>query len=144
MKMLSNHYKFQRTFIGRLNNGDDLYDSLSKFCIDEDIQSAHISAIGAVKQATLAYYDQRKKKYGSIKIKKELEILNCLGNVSLKDGKPFVHAHITLADNKGRAFGGHLMSGTTVFACEVFIDQYDGPALDRKFDEKTGLFLWIS
>ncbi len=34
----------------------------------------------------------------------------------MKDGEIFVHAHITLADRKGRAYGGHLMPGTMVFA----------------------------
>lgn len=71
-----------------------------------------------------------------------MEILSCVGNVSLKVGKPSVHVHIALADEKGKAFGGHLMPGTTVFACEAFIEEMQGKPLDRRLDEKTGLALW--
>jgi len=65
-----------------------------------------------------------------------------VGNVSLKDNSPFVHAHITLADKKANAYGGHLASGTVVFACEFMLEVFDGPVLQRDFDETTGLFLW--
>ena len=142
--MASRTYTTKRTFIGRLSNGSDLYESIAKFCQYEDIQIGRITAIGAVKNAAVAYYDQRRKKYGTVKFKKEMEILSCLGNVSLKEGKPFVHVHIALADDKGKVFGGHLMPGTTVFACELFIEELDGKPLDRNLDEKSGLTLWAA
>ena len=53
-----------------------------------------------------------------------------------------VHAHITLADDKGQAFGGHLAPGTILFACECLIEKFDGPAFRRRNDENTGLALW--
>jgi predicted DNA-binding protein with PD1-like motif len=53
-----------------------------------------------------------------------------------------VHAHITLADDKGRVFGGHLASGTIIFACECVIEKFDGQAFRRIYDEETGLVLW--
>ena len=140
--MLLNTYTSKRTFLGRLPNGADLYESIAKFCLDEDIKVGRVTAIGAVKKATVAYYDQHRKRYGTLKFKKELEIVSCIGNVSLKEGKPFVHVHILLADDKGKAFGGHLMPGTPVFACELSIEELEGKALDRKFDEKTGLAIW--
>ncbi|MEE9225275.1 MAG: PPC domain-containing DNA-binding protein [Bacteroidota bacterium] len=140
--MALNPYRSKCTFLGRLPIGADLYESIRKFCQDEDIKVGKVTAIGAVKNATVAYYDQRRKKYHTIKRKKEMEILSCVGNVSLKDGKPFVHVHIVLGDDKGKAFGGHLMPGTTVFACELFIEELEGKALDRKLDEKTGLAVW--
>ena len=34
-----------------------------------------------------------------------------------------VHAHVTLGDAEGRAFGGHLAAGTPVFACEFVIQE---------------------
>ncbi|MFQ5798173.1 MAG: PPC domain-containing DNA-binding protein [Bacteroidota bacterium] len=140
--MALNSYRSKRTFLGRLPNGADLYESIAKFCKDEDIKVGKVTAIGAVKNATVAYYNQRRKKYVTIKSKKQMEILSCFGNVSLRDGQPFVHVHIALSDERGKAFGGHLMPGTTVFACELFIEELDGKALDRKLDEKTGLAVW--
>jgi predicted DNA-binding protein with PD1-like motif len=128
--------------MGRLPMGAGLYESISRICTEEDIKLGKITAMGAVTKATVAYYDQEKKEYKTITFDKHLEILNCTGNVSLKDGKPFVHMHATLADSQGSVLGGHLTTGTLVFACEVTIEELDGKALDRIMDEKTGLSLW--
>jgi predicted DNA-binding protein with PD1-like motif len=122
--------------------GADLYDSISKICTEEDIKIGKVTALGAVTQAAVSYYDQKKKVYKPITFKKHLEILNCTGNVSLKDGKPFVHMHATFADSKGTVVGGHLTAGTVVFACELTIEELEGKAVDREFDENTGLNLW--
>ena len=65
-------------------------------------------------------------------------------NISMRDGKPFVHVHILLSDAEGKVFGGHLMKGTKLFACEVTIDEFEGEQLERGQDERTGLFLWKS
>jgi hypothetical protein len=99
--------------------------------------------IGAVQKATIAYYDQKQIKYRDIMLNEPMEIVSLHGNVSLKDGKPFVHAHVVLGDEKGNVRGGHLLpGGTPVFACELTIDEFDGPELVREFDEITGLALW--
>ncbi len=140
--MSRDSYRTKRIFMGQLPSGSDLYESVTKICTEEDISVGRITALGAVSQAALAYYDQKKQKYLPITFKKHLEILNCTGNVSLKDGKPFVHMHATFADRKGQSFGGHVSPGTIVFACEVLIEQLEGKLLERKLDEKTGLNLW--
>jgi predicted DNA-binding protein with PD1-like motif len=71
-----------------------------------------------------------------------LEIVSCVGNVSLKEDAPFVHAHITLSDKEGRTYGGHLMPGTTVGATfEVTLHAYDEMKLVRKLDPTTKLFM---
>ena len=71
-----------------------------------------------------------------------MEIVSMYGNISLKNGKPFVHAHVVLSDKKGNARGGHLLPGSSVFACELTIEEFEGPELIRGFDERTGLTLW--
>jgi hypothetical protein len=35
-----------------------------------------------------------------------------------------------------------LAPGTIVFACECVIEKFEGPILERGFDEETGLPLW--
>jgi hypothetical protein len=73
-----------------------------------------------------------------------MEILNLHGNVSVREGKPFVHAHIVLSDARGRVFGGHVLPGTKLFACEIFIDEFEGEELVRVHDQRTGSYLWTS
>ncbi len=58
------------------------------------------------------------------------------------DGKPMVHAHVMLSDEKGIVHGGHLVPGTIEFACEVITEAFDGPEFNRGQDRKTGLPFW--
>lgn len=140
--MFKANYNYKRTFIGNIPKGSDLYEAITTIAVQEDIRVGKLIAIGAVSEAVIGFYDQNKNEYIKIILPSEHEILLCSGNISLKDGKPFVHAHITLSDKEGKVFGGHLMIGTKVFACELIIDEYVGEDLKREKDELTNLFLW--
>ena len=129
-------------YMGKLSYGADLLQELTDICQNEQIQLGRVRAIGAVHRVRLAYYDQTTHEYQFFVIDQPLEITDLTGNVSLKDGAPFVHAHITLADKQGRTYGGHLAPGTEVFACEVILETFDGPVFERALDQQTGLPLW--
>ena len=132
-----------RLFIGRFESGQFLLETLTASCNKEKIRLGVFKIICAVRNVKLGYYEQTTKIYADCaSIDKKLEISNCTGNISLKDGEIMVHAHITLADLDGKAFGGHLMPGTEIFAAEFFIQELTGGELNRVRDEKTGLPLW--
>jgi predicted DNA-binding protein with PD1-like motif len=132
-----------RCITGRLAKGGDLLQALEKFCLDQNITLGEVRALGAVSRARVGFYDQTGKKYSFLEFDQPLEILALVGNISLKDGKPMVHAHVTLADAQGRAVGGHLAEGTPVFACEFAINEYTADQeLARQPDAETGLLLW--
>ena len=137
-----NEIKHTKTFIGKLKFGGDLLEEITSVCDQNDISLGRVEALGAVKKARVGFYDQQARKYDFIEIDKQLEITKLIGNISLRDGKPMIHAHITLSDSQGNAFGGHLVPGTIVFACEFIMNSYDGPDHIRGFDEETGLPLW--
>lgn len=128
--------------MGRLALGADLLEELTARCREHGIRLGRIAGIGAVTKARLSFYGQAEREYHPIELDGPLEILCLEGNVSLKDGEPFVHAHLTLSDGTGRTFGGHLARGTEVFACECVIEAYDGALLERRLDDATGLPLW--
>jgi predicted DNA-binding protein with PD1-like motif len=134
--------KLTKRFIGKLTHGSDLLEELTEICNKEKIPLGRIEGLGAVQKARLAYYDQGKREYQFFTLDKCLEITKLTGNISLKDGEPMVHAHLTLADDKGKAYGGHLAQGTIVFACEAIFEVFEGEQLERGFDEVTGLPLW--
>ncbi|MBO8179917.1 MAG: DNA-binding protein [Archaeoglobus sp.] len=133
-------FEFDRSFFLRLDYGKDLVRQLEEFLTDREIHAAKVSAIGAVRNAVIGYYDQEKREYVKRELNEPMEIISLLGNVSLKDGKPFCHIHVLLGKN-GEVYGGHLFSAE-VFACEVFIQSLKGEAPERTFDEQTGLMLW--
>ncbi len=134
--------KAVKMFMGKLEYGVDLLEEITQICINKDICLGRIEALGAVKKARLGYYNQHNHKYNFYDLNQTLEITNLIGNISIKDGVPIVHAHMTLSDKEGRAYGGHLAPGTIVFACEVVIQALDGPQFERGLDQKTGLPLW--
>jgi hypothetical protein len=129
-------------FMGKLSYGADLLEELNEMCRMRNIRLGRLEGLGAVQKARLGYYDQQAHEYRFVEIDRGLEITKLVGNVSLKDGTPFVHAHLTLADGQGRAYGGHLAPGTVLFACEFILEVFEGPILQRVFDETTGLPLW--
>ncbi len=128
--------------MGKLSHGADLLEELTDLCRKANIRLGHLEALGAVQRARLGFYDQEARLYQFLEIDQPLEITSLVGNVSLKDGHPFVHAHVTLADEKGNVFGGHLAPGTVVFACEFVLMAFEGPVFERELDETTGLPLW--
>jgi predicted DNA-binding protein with PD1-like motif len=132
-----------RRFMGRLDMGADLLEALEEQCRVHSISLGEVRALGAVTKARVGFYHQKEREYHFLDFDQPLEIVSLTGNISLKDGRPLVHAHVTLADAAGRALGGHLAPGTEVFACEFVIQEYEArEALSRGFDEETGLFLW--
>ncbi|MHC4324054.1 MAG: PPC domain-containing DNA-binding protein [Planctomycetota bacterium] len=137
-----NEVKRNKTFMGKLKFGGDVLEELTSICDQNDIRLGRVEALGAVQKARVGFYDQQARKYDFIEIDKPLEITKIIGNISVRDGKPMIHAHITLSDSQGNAFGGHLAPGTIVFACEFIMNSYDGPDHIRDYDEQTGLPLW--
>ncbi|MCX7641891.1 MAG: DNA-binding protein [Elusimicrobiales bacterium] len=137
-------YLLGRTFVFSISKGEDLLPFIQDFCVENQIKFGIItSTIGAVSKATIAAYDQKNKKYLKVSYDKEMEILSLQGNISLYDLKPMIHAHIMLSDLNGNAFGGHLMSPTIVFSCEMMIQELTGQEIKtRKSDKITQLLLW--
>jgi uncharacterized protein len=130
--------------MGQLPFGSDLLEGLTAIVQKENIRLGRIQAIGATTHAVVAFYDQNTKQYNPLEFSGGMEILNLTGNISIRDGKPFVHVHVVLGDPEGKVFGGHVLPGTKLFALEVFIDELDGEELVRSHEEKTGLYLWKS
>ena len=131
-----------RAFVGRLETGSDLVDEIERFCTEQGVLAAQITVIGAVRRARYAYYEQDDHRYRELETDSHHEIVGFTGNVSLRDDRPFLHAHATFADGDGATVGGHLLKGIEVFAAEVMIRELGGVSLVRHSDEATGLALW--
>ncbi|MBN2737637.1 MAG: DNA-binding protein [Spirochaetales bacterium] len=136
--------KYLKNYVGRMERGEDLLGALESFARSNKIRLAKIEAIGALEKACVAYHDQNTLEFNVVELDGPLEILNLTGNLSLGENKPVFHGKITVADTQGRAFGGHLLMGSIVFACEFFIHEYSGTELHRNYDEASGLSLWMA
>ena len=106
----------------------------------EKIALAEVSGIGAVNAFTVGVYDTAKKKYYANEFSGAYEIVSLSGNITQKDGKPYLHLHFSAGDSAGRVFGGHLNSAVISATAEIFVRTLCG-TVGRRFDEGIGLNL---
>ena len=130
-----------RLFLFGLDHDSEIVASITNLAERLGVEAGTVAAIGALKRAEIGYYDQNSHEYRAIEIDRPMEITSLIGNISTRDGKPFLHAHATLADSEGDVRGGHLSSGT-VFAAEVYLQELVGQSPVRRHDPTTDLFLW--
>ena len=130
-----------RNFLARAEHDSDIIGFVTDFAKENGVMTAIFTAIGALKYAKLGFYDQEGHEYLETSLSSPQEIASCLGNVSIREAKPFVHAHAVLVDSKGNTNAGHLLEGK-VFAAEIHIFELVGKTVVRKNDAVTGLFLW--
>ena len=132
--------KISRIIVERFQTGDDILERLNALMRWNDTRAGSFTAIGAVQKAVVGAF-VGEGQYTAVELEGPLEVLSCVGNISLKDGFPFAHAHMALADTKGRAYGGHVMPGCIVGGTfEVTISAYE-MELTRKIDAVTQLYL---
>ena len=113
-------------------------DTLTRFCIDKGISNAKLSGIGAVKETEIGAYDTIKKEYIRKEYSDILELVSFEGNITLKDGSPFPHAHVVLSDHNMSTAGGHLFETTVAAVGEFFLMEFDNDGY-RELNEDVGL-----
>jgi|TARA_B100001964_G_scaffold14035_1_gene14615 predicted DNA-binding protein with PD1-like motif len=128
-------------FLAYIQKDEPVMKNLTSICKKNDIFNGQISGIGAVNCIEIGAYDLSSKKYLR-KIYKEIhELVSFQGNVTLKDGNPFIHAHITLADHDLVTRGGHLFEMKVAVVGEFIIRKVDSNVY-REFNDDIGLPVW--
>ena len=134
-------HKNNNSIYVKMEKGEEIIDSLQKIIKKYDINSGWINGIGLINKVRIGSYDVTTKSYDEIDFDDTYELTSFIGNITKKDGKPFIHAHISMSDHLCKAFGGHLFYATIGAAGEFIINVTDN-IIDRKFDDDTGLHLW--
>ncbi|HZZ71401.1 MAG TPA: PPC domain-containing DNA-binding protein [Pirellulales bacterium] len=131
----------QKTFVLIFDLGEEVAAGLAKFAEREQVSAAGFTAIGALQDVTLGYFDWEKKDYTKIPLTEQVEVLSLIGDVSLDPkGKPKVHAHIVVGRSDGTTRGGHLLHAHVRPTLEIVLTE--SPAhLQRRHDPESGLAL---
>jgi hypothetical protein len=131
----------QRTFAVVMETGDEAMACLQAFVEKERISAAQITAIGALSDAELNYFDWEAKKYQPIPVREQVEVASMIGDVALSpDGKPALHIHAVLGRRNGAALAGHLAKAHVRPTLEVILTE--PPAhLMKAHDPESGLAL---
>jgi hypothetical protein len=130
-----------KLLFSRLQEGDDVAESVKKNAEDNGVKAGIFMLIGALKCAELGCY--KKGEYVTTRLDGPLEVASCMGNIAIDEkGERIVHAHIVVSNDNGKAYGGHLMKGCLVGpTAELVVVEAAGVDLQRRYDEKTRLKL---
>lgn len=129
---------FKNTITIRLDKGDEITESILAVAKKEKISLAFITGIGAVDDFEVGVFDLSKSDYARFRYTGNHEINSIVGNLTTKNGFPYLHLHITCTGCNGTVVGGHLFSGNISLTAEIFLQIVDGKA-ERKFDEELGI-----
>ena len=127
-------------WILRLETDEEIFSTVTRFAGELAIDTASVSGIGAAHHLVLGYFDRTTRDYVRHPVEEEVEIVSLLGNISLKEGKPFPHMHVTIAGRDFQAKAGHLFEGKVGATLEIVITPLVG-YVQRTKDDATGLFL---
>jgi predicted DNA-binding protein with PD1-like motif len=130
----------ERTFALVFVRGDEVMAALQRFAEENGLQASRFSAIGALENAVLGYFDWDRKDYLRIPVQEQVEVLSINGDIALDGAKPKVHAHAVLGRRDGSTVGGHLLEARVRPTLEVLLVESPG-YLRKVCDPETGLAL---
>lgn len=124
-----------------IDNHCEISAALAAFCKEKGILAGEIYGLGAVNDVVLRFLNPATKKYVDMKFKEQMEMANLTGNISEKDGEPYLHLHATFGKSDCSAICGHLFTAVISGACELVVIPSDAK-LGRAFSEETGLNIY--
>ncbi len=141
MNLKSIDVKVRRVIVGKVEPDEDLIDAITKLVKTYNIKAGLLNCIGAFKKFTIGYFDLNKKEYKFETFDENVELLSCLGNIAYKNGKPIIHAHVSVGRPDFSIIGGHLSQPSIIsITGEIYILEID-QKLNRSLDPQFNLFL---
>lgn len=129
---------FGDTYVVRLQRGEEVLACLRELCEKESISLGTVSAIGAVNHVVVGVYRVDEQKYVANTFDGVMELTSLMGNITEKDGEPYLHLHATFGNLTGKVIGGHLNEAVVSATCELFVRKVEGH-VGRRLDPETGL-----
>lgn len=127
-------------YIAVAETGEEIMSELTKLCVEEELDGAALSGLGAVEDIKLGLYNPKTKSYDTRSFETTSEMVSFNGNISIRNNELFLHAHAAFADENFQMFGGHLFSATVVATAEFVITPL-GVLGEREHSENIGIDL---
>ncbi len=130
----------RREYAVIFSKGDEAFSGLNEFADKFHVKSAHFTAIGALRGATLSWFSPERKMYEKIPVEGQLEVASMIGDIALFNGKPVVHTHMVVGLPDGTARAGHVVEAHVWPTLEVTVT-VESNAMRKSFDPEIGLTL---
>ena len=127
------------TYVVRLDAGEKIIETLKALCERDGIGGGYFHGLGAVGEAEIGRFDPELNAYTWDRLSGPYEIVSLYGNITVADGKPFIHAHIALGDNAFAVRGGHLKEAVVSATCEITLTRFRDE-IARTKDGASGLW----
>jgi len=116
----------------RLKPGQDLFDSIDAFAMQEQIEAGCIlSGVGSLTRVVLRLANR--EVYSEYE--GHFEIVSITGTVSIHGS----HLHIAVSDGDGVTIGGHLVSGCKIYTtAEIVLAVFPDVVYKREFADDSG------
>ena len=112
------------TYVVRLDTWEKIVETLRALCERDAIGGGFFNGLGAVGEAEIGHFDPESKDYAWVRLSGPYEIVSLYGNITVADGRPFIHAHIALGDNTFAVRGGHLKEAVVSVTCEITLTRF--------------------
>src|SRR3954454_4554811 len=124
----------------RFLSGERVTSLLVEWLSNDGVGYATLTGLGAVSAATVSYWNAATKQYETHELAEQMEVVSLIGNVTLRDGQPFVHAHVALGRRDLSIVGGHLNDLLVHPTLEISVVPGPDP-VHRALDESCGLYV---
>ena len=133
--------RMNQTIFLRIDKDEEILEQVKNVALKENITLASIQALGAVKDITVGVFQTDTKQYLSHSFQGNFEIISLTGTIDTMNDEFYCHLHMSVGNEKGEVFGGHLNKAVVSATCEMIITMIDG-RIDRELNKEVGLNLW--
>ena len=139
-----------RVVVIRLAPGTDLLDGMQAACerygIHNGVVISGIGSLGRVRFCDVEALPEKKSGYGYgrvLELNDTIELTGASGVIcSDEEGNINLHVHLSMSDKTGKAYGGHLVQGTTVLmTADIVLGEIEGVSMLRKYDPDMDVYL---
>jgi predicted DNA-binding protein with PD1-like motif len=121
-------FDLKRVHVLRVDQGKEVLREILRVCDENGIKAAIILGLGLLSRSKIAFFDIETQSYRYMDLEEPMELASLVGNVSLKEGKPFAHVHVVLGNERGTS-AGHLVEGYAGGTVEITIFELEGELL---------------
>jgi predicted DNA-binding protein with PD1-like motif len=131
VKMIARNERGEKTYLLVFDKGQEVMRGLLAFAGEHHLGGGYVTGIGTFRDATLGYCDLAREDYPRVQRKEQAEVLSLIGDLALKEGRPFFHIHTVLSLPDGSTRAGCLFAATVDPTLELIFTESRRP-IQRK------------
>lgn len=127
--------------MGRIEQGEDLVETLTDLCRDHDVHAGQIQAIGSLSRAEVARFSPAESTYETVfDAEGDFELISLSGNVSQLGDQIVLRLEVLLSamgPAGPQVLSGQLRSAKAI-SCEFVLEVFEDLAVERRLDPDSG------